>query len=239
MITQPFAIAPDDREARRAQAHRDGYLYLPQLLARDALAALRVLVDIALVKRGWIVGSEEPLAGATDPVLRFGRPDDARWFEFLQEVLPSDAYRALAADSRLVEAIRDVMDADPEMHAGDVCRIVSPGDPTLTTPAHQDAAYVKNPAVWAAWLPLVACPRELGPLAIWPGSNHGGLRSHAVGDGAGIEIPDDVVWATGDLDLGDVLLFSVMTVHRAMHNVTPDRLRVSVDYRYRPRTSAA
>ena len=46
-------------------------------------------------------------------------------------------------------------------------------------------------------------------------------------------LPADAPWQSADLDLGDVLLFSSHTIHRALPNLTPTRLRISVDYRYR------
>jgi ectoine hydroxylase-related dioxygenase (phytanoyl-CoA dioxygenase family) len=254
VLTQPFALGPNDRASRREQALRDGYLYIPRLLSREMLAPLRALIDAALRARGWIASSDvlssdastsaEPLAGVTQPALKLGRADDARWFAFLAEVLPSDACRSLAEEPALLEVVRDILGAEIELHVGTVCRIVSPGDPALSTPPHQDAAYVKEPEyVWTAWIPLVSCPREMGPLAVWAGSNRGGLRPHGPVEPGGTDlgkamVPADVVWTTGDLELGDVVLFSSLTVHRAMDNVTADRLRVSVDYRYRARTSA-
>ena len=48
--------------------------------------------------------------------------------------------------------------------------------------------------------------------------------------------PDDAPWHGADLEVGDVLLFSSFTVHRALPNTTADRLRISVDYRYRSAT---
>ena len=44
----------------------------------------------------------------------------------------------------------------------------------------------------------------------------------------------DAPWCSLDLELGDVIVFSALTVHCALPNVTADQLRVSVDYRYRP-----
>lgn len=244
VLTQPFAIAPFDRGGRREHALRDGYLYLPKLIAEAELAPLREFVDRALRTRGWIAGDGGPLIGTTEPEMRFGRWDDTRWFGFLGEVLPSEPYRAVAAAPAIVEVLRDIFGAEPDLHVGDVCRLVSPGDPALTTPPHQDAAYLKDAErVWTAWMALVPCPREMGPLAIWTGSHRDGLRVHApveAGGGVvGTTVPDDAVWATGDLALGDVVVFSSLVVHRALDNVTRDRLRVSVDYRYRPRTSGA
>lgn len=242
MDSQPFAVAPADRGSWRDQALRDGYLYVPGLLDAEDLAELRAVIDRVVTARGWCTRGDEPLAGTTDPALRFGRWDDTRWVGFLGEILGTAACRSVAEQPALVEIVADIIGAEPEVHAGDVCRLVSPGDPALTTPPHQDAAYLKDAEhVWTAWMALVPCPRELGPLAIWAGSNHGGLRAHAAveagGGVVGTTVPDDVVWCTNDLALGDVVLFSALTVHRALDNVTADRLRVSVDYRYRPRTS--
>ncbi len=230
----PLVAAPDDTAGRRACAERDGYLYVPRLVPGSALAPLRARIEQALTRRGWLRD------GATDPALRLGRWDDARWIDFLGEILPSEPYRALAAAPALLGVLRDVLDAEPEPFVGDVCRLVSPGAPELTTPPHQDAAYLKDAAaVWTAWLPLDPCPTPLGPLAVWPGSHHLGLRPHApvvTGGGlVGTDTPDDAPWATGDLAAGDVIFFSALTVHRALDNATADQLRVSVDYRYRPK----
>lgn len=228
----PLRPAPAEPDARAAQARADGYLYLPGLLPPERLAPLRALVAAALARRGWVVG------GRSDPALRLGRWDDARWTEFLGEVLASAPYRALAAAPELLAALRAVVGDAPELHVGDVCRLVSPGALDLTTPPHQDAAYLRDAAgVWTAWFALDACPLALGPLALWPGSHAGGLRPHApvvAGGGVvGTDVPADAAWHAGALALGDVLLFSALTVHRALPNATADRLRVSVDYRYR------
>jgi hypothetical protein len=229
----PLIPAPDDPAGRRAHARRDGYLYVPRLLREATLAPLRALIDGALTRRGWLRGA------TTDPALRLGRWDDPRWIDFLVEILPSQPYRALAGTPELIAVLRDVLGGEPELHAGDVCRLVSPAAPELTTPPHQDAAYLKDAAaVWTAWFALGPCPRLLGPLAVWPGSHRLGLRPHApvaVGGGVvGTDVPDDATWAASDLEAGDVVLFSALTVHRALDNATADRLRVSVDYRYRP-----
>ncbi|HEX8110696.1 MAG TPA: hypothetical protein VF516_23350, partial [Kofleriaceae bacterium] len=63
----PLIPAPGDPAGRRAQAQRDGYLYLPRLLRDSTLAPLRALVEGALTRRGWLRGA------TTDPALRLGR----------------------------------------------------------------------------------------------------------------------------------------------------------------------
>ena len=114
---------------------------------------------------------------------------------------------------------------------------MSPHTPEFTTPPHQDHYYVRGSTeLWTAWLPLDDCPAEQGGLAVLPRSHTRGLLPHA-GEGPGRQgatVPDDSEWATSDYACGDVLLFHCLTVHRALHNLTLNRLRISVDYRYQP-----
>ncbi len=227
----PFVAAATEAAALCRRAHEDGFVYLPRLLPEDRLSRLRTVVDAALTARGWVVN------GRTDPALRLGGWDDERWVAFLGDVLPTDAYRRLAAAPEILAVVRHILGAEPRFHVGDVCRLVSPGAFDLTTPPHQDAAYVAEPTeVWTAWIPIGPCPLALGPLALLAGSHTGGLRQHApVTNGSGgIAVPDDAPWRSLDLEAGDVIVFSALTVHRALPNVTADQLRVSVDYRYRP-----
>jgi ectoine hydroxylase-related dioxygenase (phytanoyl-CoA dioxygenase family) len=228
----PFAPAIGEGDALVRRARDDGFLFMPRLLAATRLDAIRALIDAALARRGWRVD------GRSDPALRLGRWDDARWIEFLAEVAASAAYRALSAAPEILDVVRLLVGGEPRLHVGDVCRLVSPGALDLTTPPHQDAAYLaQSDGVWTAWLPVEPCPRSLGPLAILPGSHTRGLLAHAPvirgGPLVGLDIPDDAPWRASDLETGDVIFFSSLTVHKALPNVTPDRLRVSIDYRYR------
>lgn len=228
----PLVSAPADADARRAQAGRDGYLFLPGLVPAEALAPLQADVARALTRRDWLVD------GASEPALALGRWDDPRWVDFLVEILPSPGLRTLAAAPALRAVLGELLGGEVLAHQGDVCRVVSPGAIDLATPPHQDAAYLADPVgVWTAWLPLAPCPLARGPLVLWPGSHLGGVRPHAaVVAGAaaiGTDVPADVPWVGGDLAVGDVLLFSSLTVHRALPNTSADQLRVSIDLRFR------
>jgi hypothetical protein len=230
----PFVAAPPlgDGDALVRRAQEDGFLYLPRLLPSARLEEIRALIDGALARRGW------RREGRSDPALRLGRWDDARWIEFLGEVVASTPYRTLSAAPEILDVLRLLLGGEPRLDVGDVCRLVSPGALDLTTPPHQDAAYLKDAdGVWTAWLPVEPCPCALGPLALLPGSHLGGLRPHAPinrgGPVVGVDLPDDAPWRAADLDVGDVIFFSSLTIHKALPNVTPDRLRVSIDYRYR------
>jgi ectoine hydroxylase-related dioxygenase (phytanoyl-CoA dioxygenase family) len=203
-----------------AFARDQGYLYRPRLLARARLEPLREVIHRALQRRGWLSG------GRTDPALRLGGSEDARWIDFLNEVMATAEFSALGRAPEILSVLRAIFGREPQPSAGDVCRLVSPGAIDLTTPPHQDASYL--PAdVWAAWLPIEDCPLELGPLAILPASHRCGILSHQPS-------ADDEGWCQSPLAAGDVIFFSSLTVHRALPNQTNDRLRISVDYRYRP-----
>ena len=122
-----------------------------------------------------------------------------------------------------------------EESAGDVCRVVSGDAPEHTTPPHQERHYVRGTGpLWIAWLPLTACPLSLGPLAVLPGSHRRGRLSHEDGHGRHptVHVPDDSVWLASDLSPGDVVLFSGLTVHRALPHQRGSRLRLSADFRF-------
>jgi len=71
-----------------------------------------------------------------------------------------------------------------------------------------------------------------------------GIRTTAIGitTAAGLteaglteaELPTGpgIAWHTTDFKAGDALLFHSHTIHKALPNLTPDRLRLSTDNRY-------
>jgi ectoine hydroxylase-related dioxygenase (phytanoyl-CoA dioxygenase family) len=212
----------DGAELRR-RAFDDGYLYFSRLLAPESLHDLRTTVAEQCRQRGFF-----------EPGARLGAYDDRRWIEFLCTITQSPEYTGLADADPVLSILRAVFGSEPRRTSGDLCRVVSPATPDLTTRPHQDVSYIRDsPGLWTVWMPLGDCPRELGPLCVLPRSHRNGLLPHQ-GGVDGLPGFDDVEWATGDLAVGDVLMFSGLTVHRALDNVTAGRLRLSVDYRYVP-----
>lgn len=215
----------------RARAAADGYLFVRDALPRAPLAALRRRIVAACAARGWVAGARSEAA------LRLGGASDARTVDLLQEVLATPQYRAVAARPEVARLLRTLWDDEPVPGVGDLCRVVSPGAADLATPPHQDAAWVRGDGVWTAWLPLGSCPLDLGPLAVLPGSHRRGVLPH---DAERVLAPlDDATWAASALRTGDVVLFAATTIHRALPNRTAHRLRLSADFRFRPRRLAA
>jgi ectoine hydroxylase-related dioxygenase (phytanoyl-CoA dioxygenase family) len=114
-----------------------------------------------------------------------------------------------------------------------------PNYTVATTPPHQDHFYIRGSVdTYSCWTPLGACPITLGGLAIWPGSHTHGFLDHnvyhpgAVG-GSGVPVdPTQAVWHTTDFEPGDALFFHAFTIHKALPNLSGDRLRLSTDNRY-------
>jgi ectoine hydroxylase-related dioxygenase (phytanoyl-CoA dioxygenase family) len=230
----PFADATPllgDAAALRRRADADGYLCLRGLVAREAVEALRRRVLAICEAAGWLAGGDVAAPGA-----RVEAYDDPRMLAFQRDVLGLGEVAALRADPALAAVVAAVCGAPVEPTLGDVPRVAFPGAPDLTTPPHQDANYVRDePDLWTVWIPLGDCPVERGVLALVPGSHRGGLLPHPPAGVAteGAAVPGDSVWAAGDLAGGDVVTFHGRTVHAACDNVS-DRLRLSLDFRYRP-----
>jgi len=199
-----------------AQAEELGYLFFREALEREAVLAVRE----AVLSR----------CAAGVP-----RPDAPGWVSLQAEVLVLPEVDALRRHPFVLGVLERVFGRPAEAGRGDVCRIAPPSAPELTTPPHQDAAYTAAD-LWTAWIPLGDCPISLGGLAVLPGSHREGLREH--GEGAtGAATPPGAPWASTDYSCGDVLLFSALTLHRALPNES-DRLRLSVDFRYAPARSS-
>jgi hypothetical protein len=225
----------DDPEALARRAYDDGYLYLPWLVPHDAVAALRDVALAVAADLGWLATDAPRAAGIAVPGLALGGHDDPRWVRFLTQVLPHSACTALRDQPALRHVVEVLLGGPAGASAGDLCRVVSGDNPAHTTPPHQERYYVRGDgALWIAWLPLTECPLALGPLAILPRSHEGGLLPHATDHGRhpGVHVRDDVVWLASDLAPGDAVLFSGLTVHRALPHQCGPRLRLSADFRF-------
>lgn len=230
-----------NRFAIQDQANTNGYLYLRGLIDKNRLLNLRKRILNRCEAHGWLE-PKKPLMSGIARVgvahLEGGSSSGESWRRLYDELQQSRAFHAMAHDPALIRAMELLFGGPALPHPRNIARIVFPGTAQFTTPPHQDFVHIGGtPNTWTAWIPCGDCPRDLGGLAIWPGSHRLGLlETHeAMGAGGkGVTVPDDVEWLTGDLECGDVLLFHSHTVHQALDNQT-NRLRISLDYRYQPR----
>lgn len=224
----------------RQRADRHGYLFLPALLARPRIAALRAGILQICIQLGFAARPANdpcPRASADARGLAY---DDSRYIELQQRCLVLADYTRLRDGPEIARVLERVSDEPLGSGYGDVLRVSFPDSAALTTEPHQELHYVKRcRQLWVAWIPLHDCPLYLGPLAVATGSHRLGLLPHRAVTGAveaagrfAAQPPPTVRWSGGALRSGDVILFHGLTLHRACPNLSVRRLRLSMDFRY-------
>jgi len=227
-----------DPAALRALADESGYLYFPALLPTARVAQARDEIRLHGEACGWFQ------SGRGGPHGVFARPgatlsgqgfDDPDWTA-LQRRLNGEAnsaFRALGqtiADLGIVDVLYETEPA--ALAQANIGWVKLPGSPQHTTRPHQDLYYAPTcPDQWTAWAPLTDTDLNLGTLALAEGSHQCGALHHESAL-TGIEMAADTRWASADAHVGDVIFFGALTVHAAWSNVTPDRARLSADYRF-------
>lgn len=224
----------------RERATETGYLFFRNLLPPSRVREVRRQVLELCARHGWLSQEADPMEGVCRPDTVVRESADPRWVGFYREALRLREFHALALEPALLEALESLFDEPVLPHSRNICRVMFPGLSEYTTPPHQDHLYIGGTEdTWTAWIPLGDCPEELGGLALVPGSHRWGFLQARPGLGAGgqqVDVPADAPWATSPLGTGDVLLFHSLTVHQGLDNRSRNHLRVSVDYRYQPRS---
>lgn len=201
--------------ALRRRAGRDGVLLLRGLLPKGPLAALRGQLHAAAQAEG-LLDARGRWTGADAPA-----PHEVPQWTAVQQRMGLDAeFQALVHDTRLLRVVSLLLGRAAEGARGSVCRLAPPDHRVPATAAHRDADFLPDSrGVWGAWIPLADCTVADGVLAVAPGSQQG---------------DDGTAFAAADLRLGDVLLLSAQTRHRACPNLRPQRVRLSIDLRFGP-----
>lgn len=223
-------------EGLRSRAEEDGYLWLRGIHEPHALEALRLRVLAASERNGWLAPNTDPRDAIARPGIEGLAFDDPQWIALQRDVYPSPELDAIRRSPAVLATLNALLGSEVAPQQGDICRLLFPNAPHRATAAHQDGAYVgADRECWTVWSPLGDCPIALGPLAILPGSHRAGLVAHATGAHAvlGVANVPPEGWVASDLQAGDALMFHQLTMHAALPNLSPDRLRVSVDCRYR------
>jgi Phytanoyl-CoA dioxygenase (PhyH) len=236
-MMQPFTnsshLIPDGA-ALAARMQRDGYLFLPGLLPRDDVTAVQRQVGEIARDAGWL-RRDQPVDAAIAEPSGFCVDPDPTYLTTLRRINRLEDYHALKHHPVLIDLFERMLGGPILPHPRVLMRNIFPAHDEFTTKAHQDFPNVQGTTeVYTAWLPLIDCPMQVGPLQIAAGSHTAGVYDFAIAGGAGgIEIKDplDGRWVSGDFAIGDVLLFHSMTVHKGVPNRS-DKLRMSMDVRF-------
>jgi hypothetical protein len=226
----------DQPDLLRAQAEALGYLYFAGFIPSQRMAEVRALVSGLSAGYGWTeLDPGNPPFQQVRPGAEFAGYgwDDPRFVRLQTQVCTHPAFRSLVQDESILRILEIVYGEAAAVATMNQCWIKLPGDPERTTLPHQDTYYLPScPRMWSVWFPLVDTPLEVGPLAVIPGSHR--KAWYHQGSLRGIDVPKDVVWATGPVRPGDVVAYGAATVHCAWSNVSQNNVRVALDVRYEP-----
>ncbi len=220
----------------RARMDRDGFLFLRGLLPRlDVLEVRRAILECCR-DAGWLVGGSELLEGRVDPSRACVEPESA-FLDAYYRVQRLEAFHAFAQHPALLRVMTTLLGEPAVPHPQKIARLIFPLNVPHTTPPHQDFVFIQGtPETYTTWIPLGDCPRKLGGLQVNAGAHRNGIYEYHASLGAGgmsirpEALPDR--WHSTDYRAGDVLIFHSLMVHQGLPNLTRDRLRLSVDYRY-------
>jgi ectoine hydroxylase-related dioxygenase (phytanoyl-CoA dioxygenase family) len=239
---QDSSSLTSDIELMRSTLNQQGYLYLRNVAPREVVEEVRKDVLEVCRSAGWLDTDSALLEGKWSGMGPFteNEPD---YMKVYRHVLRLPSFHNLPENTHLIGLMKKIINGQVTVHRRRIGRITFPQNVEQTTGTHQDWHYIRgNPETYTMWMPLGDCPVELGGLAILSGSHRHGFIEHTEFEGkkyaaAGIadkNLPpdNDLEWHSGDMKMGDALIFHSHTIHKALPNLTKDKLRLSCDNRY-------
>ncbi len=226
----------DGDELRRRLAD-EGYLFFKRLQDPDKMMELRREMLTVMQEGGWLLPDTDPMDGIAD-VSRVCTEGDEGYTDVYHKVYALESFHSSAHLPEIMDMIARIAGKPVLPHPQKIARLWFPQYTEHTTPIHQDYVHFQGSFdTWTAWAPVGDCPAELGGLAVIPGSHKvNRVLDHHFSLGAGglsVETEHmDGAWHTTDYEAGDTLIFEALMIHRALPNVTDDRMRVSLDNRY-------
>lgn len=226
----------DPLELRR-RIQKDGYLFIRKLHDPAELLELRLAILKVLRNCGWIPKDSDLIEGIVD-VSRRCAEGDVRYAETYHQMYRLEVFHRSGHWSSVMNLMEKLIGGEVLAHPNKIARLWFPQYVDHTTPVHQDFVHFQGSFdTYTCWSPVGDCPIELGGLAVQPGSHQRNkVFNHHFSLGAGSLSVDAEQhgghWVTTDYEIGDALIFHSLTLHRALPNLTEDRLRISLDNRY-------
>lgn len=220
------------------QMRKNGYLFFRGLVpASDVLRVRRTVLEFC-AQAGWLDPNRDVMDGIAAPnqkPLREGMP---AYMPVYRQILHAPDFRDFPTNAALMQIAKKLLGEEILVHPRRIGRITFPNFVEAATPPHQDHFYIRGSVeTYSCWTPLGNCPLELGSLAVLPTSQTQGFLEHSVTSsgvgGSGVPVNEsETVWHSSDFGIGDALFFHSYTIHKALPNLTADRLRISTDNRY-------
>ena len=219
---------------------QDGYLFFRKLIEPDRLWDLRREMLEVMQAHGWISPGTHLMDGITVDGIQCTE-GDLEYSVVYHQVYKLQAFHEIAHCNEVMSTVERIRGCQMLAQPQKVARLWFPKFTDHTTPIHQDFVHFQGSNDnLTCWSPIGDCPQELGVLAVLKGSHKvNQVLQHHFSLGAGnLNLdPNDHTelgnqWLTTDYRAGDTLVFPALTVHKALPNLTGDRLRVSLDNRY-------
>ena len=229
--------AIDDPEELRRRIDAEGYLFFRALQDPDKLWALRRDILAVCREGGWLREGTDLTAGIAETAHRCTE-GDLEYAKVYHEVYKLESFHRAGHWPEVLAMMQQVIGGPVLPHPQKIARLWFPQYAEHTTPIHQDFVHFQGTyQTYTCWTPVGDCPRELGGLAVLPGSHRiDAVHDHHFSLGAGslAIVPEQLKgqWVTTDYEIGDTLIFGSLMVHQALPNRTADRLRISLDNRY-------
>ena len=229
--------AMNDPGELRHRISEEGYVFFKKLQDPDKLWALRREMLTTMQEGGWLVAGTDPMDGIAD-ISTQCTEGDPEYTSVYHEVYKLEAFHRSGHWSEVVDMVGKIVGREVLPHPQKIARLWFPKYTAHTTPIHQDFVHFQgNFQTYTCWAPVGNCPIELGGLAVLPSSHKvNKVMDHHFSLGAGsLCVNEDELsgeWHSTNYEIGDTLIFPALTIHKALPNLTEDRLRVSLDNRY-------
>jgi ectoine hydroxylase-related dioxygenase (phytanoyl-CoA dioxygenase family) len=223
--TSPRTLSAELLEAYR----RDGYIILRGLLDAEEIRAVSDIRHDAEARAQEAGGSFRVGRSGYDVEKLVGHAEGRMALRKIQGPYDCEpAFRRVCASEKILDIVEDLIGPNIYYHSSKL--MFKPPNGGRRKPWHQDFAYWSqmNTNQVTVWMAIDPSTRENGCIQVIPGSHHDGLHPHYHGEDYMIheETIADREIAFAEMAPGDVLFFSVLTLHASDVN-TSDKPRLS------------
>ena len=232
----------DDHDALQARMAEDGYLLIRGLHDRDEVLTARQHILEKLSERGMLDVNAPLMEGIFN--LAYHEPASTGAMGNV-ELAKLPSFLKLVEGPPIINVFEHFLEGDVLTFDYKWLRTAGTG---AGSPIHCDIVYMGRGTrkLYSCWTPIGDVSLDMGPLVLCLGSHHFDKIRQTYGqadvdrdliEGHFSHDPAEVVdrfggrWATTEFEAGDVIIFSMDTMHASLVN-TSKKVRISADTRY-------
>lgn len=218
-----------DGDALLHRLNEDGYLFIRGLIPRADITKVRQRLLQTLSSAGWLAPDTDLHEGVISTAADSSTLKSTG-AAVLSKLWCDEELHRLRTHKNVLTLFETIFKQTVLAHPNFFLRAFLPNE--SATDSHQDKIFVGGANFYTMWTPLSDYPIAQGVLTLAGGSHLAGIRQAKFG---GMGILDELAgtWLTNSFNAGDVLIFTNLTVHKSMPNLT-NNIRLSFDARYQP-----